>query len=50
MDSEAERAREEVKFFAYLSAMGLGLLGLVPYVWYFLLRRLKEVAGAVRGD
>jgi len=25
-------------------------LGAIPYLWYFLLRRLMEVAAAIRGD
>ncbi|MWL87682.1 hypothetical protein [Cupriavidus sp. SW-Y-13] len=49
-DLHTEVARGEVKFFAYFTAMMLGLLGLMPLVWYFLLRRLREVSAAVRGS
>lgn len=38
---------EPLGYFAALAAL---IVGVVPHVWYFGLRRLREVADAIRGD
>ena len=34
----------------YIVGLCLAVLGLLPFGWYFFLRRLREIAAAVRGD
>lgn len=46
---DAHMARRDHFYPGFLVAGALLLIGSVPAVWYFLLRRISEVADAVRG-
>ena len=47
----ADRARSSFEgSFFLIAAILLSLVGILPASWYFLLRRLREVAAAIRGE
>ena len=42
--------RSDVFIYSVLFGAALAIVGMTPVVWYFILARLREVAGAIRGD
>jgi hypothetical protein len=47
---EARWAASERMMMAFVGAAAVGVLGVVPWSWYFLLRRVRELATAIRGE
>jgi hypothetical protein len=46
---EAYRDVSARKELPYLISIPILILGILPHFWYFLLRRLREIASAIRG-
>lgn len=44
------KASFDATTFGAVSVFALLLLGILPHTWYFLLRRLREVAASIRGE
>ena len=50
LEAYRSKASFDAETVGIVSVIALLLLGILPHAWYFLLRRLREVAASIRGE